>query len=89
MARNHSPQPPFRPQRIIRFPRANDSRTDFFIVYHREFGEFDRDYAGNYDEDLNTSLIFVSLLPFVVLDTGPERAQAGQLCVHRRCSIKS
>ena len=42
--------------------RTNDSRTDFFAVYRRESGEFDRDYAKKYDEDLNTSLIFVSFL---------------------------
>ena len=40
--------------------RTNDSRTDFFAMYRREADEFDRDYAGKYDEDLNTSLIFVS-----------------------------
>jgi len=34
----------------------------FFNVYRRESGEFDRDYAGNYDEYLNTFLIFVSPL---------------------------
>jgi len=42
--------------------RTDDSRTDFFTVYRRESGEFDRDYARKYDEDLNTSLIFVSSL---------------------------
>jgi len=42
--------------------RTDDSRTDFFAVYRRESGEFDRDYARKYDEDLNTSLIFVSRL---------------------------
>ena len=41
-------------------PRTNDSRADFFAVYRRESGEFDREYAKKYDEDLNTSLIFVS-----------------------------
>ena len=40
--------------------RTNDSRTDFFSVYRRESEESDRDYARKYDEDLNTSLIFVS-----------------------------
>ena len=40
--------------------RTNDSRADFFAIYHRESEEFDRDYARKYDEDLNTSLIFVS-----------------------------
>jgi len=42
--------------------RTNDSRADFFAVYRKESGEFDRDYAKKYDEDLNTSLIFVSRL---------------------------
>ena len=42
--------------------RTDDSRTDFFAMYRRESEEFDRDYAGKYDEDLNTSLIFVSPL---------------------------
>lgn len=40
--------------------RTNDTRADFFAIYRRESEEFDRDYARKYDEDLNTSLIFVS-----------------------------
>jgi hypothetical protein len=40
--------------------RSNDPRTDFFAVYRKEADEFDRDYTRKYDEDLNTSLIFVS-----------------------------
>jgi len=43
-------------------PMTDDSRTDFFTAHRRESGEFDRDYAGKHDEDLNTSLIFVSPL---------------------------
>ena len=43
--------------------RTNGSRADFFAVYRKESDEFDRDYARKYDEDLNTSLIFVSLSP--------------------------
>ena len=39
--------------------RTNDPRTDFFAAYRKESDEFDRDYAGKYDGDLNTSLIFV------------------------------
>ena len=41
--------------------RTNDPRADFFSIYRRESNEFDRDYAKKYDEDLNTSLIFVSV----------------------------
>jgi len=40
--------------------RTNDPRTDFFATYRKESADFDRDYARKYDEDLNTSLIFVS-----------------------------
>jgi len=40
--------------------RTNNPRTDFYAVYRKESGEFDRDNAKKYDEDLNTSLIFVS-----------------------------
>ncbi|KAF9644234.1 hypothetical protein BDM02DRAFT_3103314, partial [Thelephora ganbajun] len=42
-----------------------DPRTDFFAVYRRESADFDRDYAGKYDEDLNTSLIFAGLFSAV------------------------
>ena len=41
--------------------RTNNSRADFFAVYRKESDEFDREYTRKYDEDLNTSLIFVSL----------------------------
>jgi len=40
--------------------RTNDARADFFAIYRKESEEFDRGYAKKYDEDLNTSLIFVS-----------------------------
>ena len=40
--------------------RTKDSRTDFFAVYRKEAAEFDKDYIQKYDEDLNTTLIFVS-----------------------------
>ena len=47
--------------------RTNDSRADFFTVYRKESGEFDRDYAKKYDEDLNTSLIFVGRLISILI----------------------
>jgi len=48
--------------------RTNDPRADFFAVYRKESEEFDRDYARKYDEDLNTSLIFVSR-PILIIYT--------------------
>ena len=41
--------------------KTNDARADFFAVYRRESEEFDKENTKKYDEDLNTSLIFVSL----------------------------
>ena len=49
--------------------RTNDSRTDFFAIYRKESDEFDRDYTRKYDEDLNTSLIFVSPSPSLVVSS--------------------
>jgi len=53
--------------------RAGNPRADFFAVYHKESSEFDRDYAGRFDGDLNTALIFVSRLIFdLVTEPNPE-----------------
>ena len=40
--------------------RTGDPRADFFAVYRKEAAEFDKDYIKKYDEDLSTTLIFVS-----------------------------
>lgn len=40
--------------------RTGNPRADFFTVYRKESDVYDREYARKYDEDLNTSLIFVS-----------------------------
>jgi len=58
--------------------RTNDSRADFFTVYRKESSDFDRDYAGRYDGDLNTTLIFVSRPIFVIVAKDQTRCtQAG------------
>lgn len=46
------------------FPKLNtgDEKGDFFIVYQKEADEFDREFSKKYDEDLNTTLIFVRTL---------------------------
>jgi len=38
-----------------------DHRARFYETYHKEAEEFDKDFIKKYDEDLNTTLIFVSL----------------------------
>ena len=73
--------------------RSNDPRADFFAVYRKESDEFDRDYARKYDEDLNTSLIFVSeSIRTCSPSTDSGRCSGGfilcsQLSVHNRCPI--
>ena len=39
-----------------------DHRTQFFEDYRKEAEECDREFIKKYDEDLNTTLIFVSLV---------------------------
>ena len=39
--------------------KNDDPRLDFYTVYKREATEYDVDYVKKYDEDLNTTLIFV------------------------------
>jgi len=39
--------------------KNDDTRLDFYTVYKKEATEYDTDYVKKYDEDLNTTLIFV------------------------------
>jgi len=36
-------------------------RTKFYEIYRREAEDYDREFIKRYDEDLNTTLIFVCL----------------------------
>ena len=42
-------------------PIQEDHRAQFFEDYRKEAEEYDREFIKKYDEDLNTTLIFVSL----------------------------
>ena len=39
--------------------KTDDPRVDFYTMYKREATEYDTEYVKKYDEDLNTTLIFV------------------------------
>ena len=41
-----------------------DPRATFYDIYRREAEEYDREFTKKYDEDLNTTLIFVSPVDF-------------------------
>jgi len=38
-----------------------DFRAKFYKHYHKEAEEYDKEFMKRHDEDLNTTLIFVSL----------------------------
>ena len=44
--------------------KNDDARLDFYTMYKKEATEYDTDYVKKYDEDLNTTLIFVSRVSF-------------------------
>jgi len=41
---------------------SSSARVEFYDKFQREADEYDRDFMNKYDEDLNTTLIFVSIL---------------------------
>lgn len=43
--------------------KTNDIKLDFFAVYQKEAEAYDREFTQKYDEDLNTTLIFVCVPP--------------------------
>lgn len=49
--------------------RTMTARAEFYDKYQREADEYDKDFIKKYDEDLNTTLIFVSAE--FVLRVGP------------------
>ena len=49
--------------------KTEDPRLDFYMMYKREATDYDTNYVKKYDEDLNTTLIFVRSLSSVPLTT--------------------
>lgn len=45
-----------------------NSRARFYNIFQREIEEHDQDLEKKYDEDLNTTLIFVSIVLLVGLE---------------------
>ena len=46
--------------------KTNDPNLDFYTMYKRETMEYDTEYMQKYNEDLNTTLIFVRFgVPFI------------------------
>jgi len=48
--------------------KNDDPQLDFYTMYKRETTEYDTEYMQKYNEDLNTTLIFVCFyLPFITV----------------------
>jgi len=48
--------------------KNDDPQLDFYTMYKRETMEYDTEYMQKYNEDLNTTLIFVCFrLPFITV----------------------
>ena len=46
-------------------PTQEDHRARFFEHYRKEAEDYDREFMKKYDEDLNTTLIFVSFTQYL------------------------
>jgi len=74
--------------------KTEDSRLDFYTMYKREATEYDTDYVKKYDEDLNTTLIFVrrlshTLSSIISLVHIGRFVLCRQLCFRHRCPFKT
>ena len=49
--------------------KNDDARLDFYAIYKKEATEYDTEDIKKYDEDLNTTLIFVRCLSFIPDDS--------------------
>ena len=50
---------PLRSHKQASPPTQEDYRTKFYNLYRREAEEYDREFIERYDQDLDTTLIFV------------------------------
>ena len=86
---SRSLRPPFNRGRA-EFSTQEDHRARFFEDYRKEAEDYDKEFMKKYDEDLNTTLIFVSFvfLSFVHANSVTGRSVlCSHLRIHPRCTI--
>ena len=47
--------------------KDDDPKLDFYTMYKRETTEYDTEYMQKYNEDLNTTLIFVRFRVLIIM----------------------
>jgi hypothetical protein len=57
--------------------KHDDPKLDFYTMYKRETMEYDTEYMQKYNDDLNTTLIFVRFHVPIVTTQHSQRSQAG------------
>ena len=66
----------------------DDIRSRFYEDYHQVAEEYDKEFNKRYDEDLNTTLIFVSLISYsdiyVLNQTTGWSVFSCHFCLHHR-----
>jgi len=76
--------------RVFFLPIKNDdARLDFYTMYKKEATEYDTDYVKKYDEDLNTTLIFVRHLTRLSLSPLTISVLVGWFIFRRQLSLRS
>ena len=65
--------------------KNDDPSIDFYVMYKKESTEYDTNYVKKYDEDLNTTLIFVRYYRSLPPLTSPVLLGGSLLC--RQLSI--
>lgn len=74
--------------------KSDDPQLDFYTMYNRETTEYDTKYMEKYNEDLNTTLIFVRFHPSKVYCVGLTKYSGrfilrGQLRFRNRCPVEA
>ena len=74
-------------------PTQENHRTRFFEHYQKEAEEYDREFLKKYNEDLNTTLIFVSIVSSSSVRTLKRvpgwSVLRGRFRIHHRCPVST
>ena len=74
--------------------KNDDPQLDFYAMYKRETMEYDTEYMKKYDDDLNTTLIFVRFRPFAchraeLTVSAGRTVLRSQLRLRHRCTVQA
>ena len=68
---------------------SGNARVEFYNKFKREADDYDNDFLKKYGGDLDITLIFVGLLPFIPIHFGRDAKRNRLLCSPRLCPLSS